>query len=363
MNSHKLSKYTKKKCFEPSRLPLTVAKIVHKVLQGEFVAQDVWKVGVDCLQTGGIKKIVKDGDRTAEEYIMEYDSVAIEKAEQRRARKELEENFKQRTSLQNFQSRTPSHVPRTTINNLAVICEDQEELQNSDEVQIERARAKPKTLTEIQQENRRKAEKLGIEKICLVKSTNYSFFMTCNLGLGINARLGMEKELRNKKKTVKSLGSVVFGSSNAKRANLIKKLEIYKGLENFSGVSSNIFQNCINGSKFSDKYYESLSVGEREKLAELIDSFKKKAAKAESPNRDMEFSFDPADINTPPQKEFQNFGRTIFGTSDLEESRPNTIKVYPQNILFQNIDSYLGGERDFWERASQKSHILSGSKS
>ena len=278
LNSHKLSKYVKRKCFEQKRLPATVAKIVHKVLQGEIVPQDVWKVGVDCLQTGGIKKIVKDGDRNREEYIMEYDTIAIEKAEQKRARKELEDNYKQRTSLQTIHSRTPSHVPRTTINNLAVISEDQEELQNSDDVPASKPKAK--TMTEIQQENRRKAEKLGIEKISLVKSTNRTFFMACNLGLGINARLGMEKELLNKKKALKSLGSVVFGSCGAKAPNLIEKLQIYKGLENFSGISSNIFQNCINGSKFSDKYYESLSVDEREKLTELIQSFKKKATNA-----------------------------------------------------------------------------------
>lgn len=166
-----------------------------------------------------------------------------------------------------------------------------------------------KTLTEIQQDSRRKAEKLGIEKTCLIKSTNHSFFMTCNLGLGINARLGMEKELKNNKKGVKSLASVMFNSSSAKPSNLIEKLQIYKGLENFSGISSNIFQNCINGSKFSDKFYESLSVDEREKLNELIESFKRRASGAmqevvafqhqknsDSPNKDQEFTFDPKDV-------------------------------------------------------------------
>ena len=73
LNTHRLSKYAKKKRFEEKNLPMTVAKIVHKILQSEIVQQDVWKVGVDCLQTGGIKQIIKDGTRTREEYIMEFD--------------------------------------------------------------------------------------------------------------------------------------------------------------------------------------------------------------------------------------------------------------------------------------------------
>jgi hypothetical protein len=99
------------------------------------------------------------------------------------------------------------------MNNLAVIREDQEELQNSDDIPTIKPRPNIKTLTEIQQDTRRKAEKLGIEKTTLIKSTNRTFYMTCNLGLGINARLGMEKELRNNKKGVKSLSSVMFSSS------------------------------------------------------------------------------------------------------------------------------------------------------
>lgn len=80
--------------------------------------------------------------------------------------------------------------------------------------------------------------------------------MTCSLGLGLNAKSGMEKELNNNKKGIKSLGSVMFGKAKkgVKSNNLIEKLQIYKGLENFSAVSSNIFQNCINDSKFSGQY-------------------------------------------------------------------------------------------------------------
>lgn len=304
---------------------------------------------------------------------MEYDQVAIEKAEQKKNRKELEENYKQRYSRPSIDPRTPSHVPRTTMNTLAVIREDQEELQNSDDIPTIKPRPNIKTLTEIQQDTRRKAEKLGIEKTTLIKSTNRTFYMTCNLGLGINARLGMEKELRNNKKGVKSLSSVMFSSSAQKSSNLIEKLQIYKGLENFSGISSNIFQNCINGSKFSDKYYESLSVDEREKLNELIESFKKKTSGSpqevvafqnspnqDSPRKDKAFTFDPRDVTS--QKDFQNFGRTIFETRNSEDSLKNTIRVYPQNILFQNIDSYLGGQKDFWRRATEKSDIISNSK-
>ena len=285
----------------------------------------------------------------------------------------MEEKFKQRSSLTSLNQRTPSCVPKKSINPLAIIREDQEDLQNSGDVEIEKKVVHPKTLTEIYQENKKKAEKLGIEKACLVKSTNRSFFMTGNLGLGINARLGMEKELKNKKKGVKSLSSVLFGSGPSKSPDLIEKLQIYKGLENFSGISSNIFQNCINGSKFSGKYYESLSVEDREKLNELIDSFKKKTPgmmtdvmafsnnqSPASPGKEKKFSFDPREISN--SKEFQNFGRTIFETGDPKESVKNTIRVYPQNILFQNIDSYLGGERDFWKRAKENSDIVSGTK-
>ncbi|MEG7677059.1 hypothetical protein U2060_15070, partial [Listeria monocytogenes] len=68
--------------FDQKRLPTTVAKILHKILQSEVVQQDVWKVGVDCLQTGGIRQIIKDGSRAREECILEYDQLAIQKAEQ-----------------------------------------------------------------------------------------------------------------------------------------------------------------------------------------------------------------------------------------------------------------------------------------
>lgn len=81
LNSFKLAKYAKSKRFDQKRLPETVAKILHKILQSEVVLQDVWKVGVDCLKTGGIKQIMKDGTRVREEYILEYDQLAIQKAE------------------------------------------------------------------------------------------------------------------------------------------------------------------------------------------------------------------------------------------------------------------------------------------
>jgi len=116
-------------------------------------------------------------------------------------------------SRPSLDSRTPSHVPITRFSNLAVIREDQEELQNSDDIPAIKPRPNFKTLTEIQQNSRRKAEKLGIDKTALIKSTIRTFYMACNLGLGINARLGMEKELRNNKKGVKSLSSVMFSSS------------------------------------------------------------------------------------------------------------------------------------------------------
>jgi hypothetical protein len=80
----------------------------------------------------------------------------------------------------------------------------------------------------------------------------------------------------------------------------------------------------------------------------------------DSPRKDKAFTFDPRDVTG--QKDFQNFGRTIFETGNSEDSLKNTIRVYPQNILFQNIDSYIGGQKDFWRRATEKSDIVSNSK-
>jgi hypothetical protein len=62
------------------------------------------------------------------------------------------------------------------------------------------------------------------------------------------------------------------------------------------------------------------------------------------------------------ENDLQNFGRTIFELGDQEKCSKNILKAYPQNILFQNVDSYLGGDRDFWKRASQKSDIFCAAK-
>jgi hypothetical protein len=99
-------------------------------------------------------------------------------------------------------------------------------------------------------------------------------------------------------------------------------------------------------------------------LNELVDSFKKKSSaltfqQKVSPGhseKEKEFKFDPSD--TTANKEFQNFGRTIFATAESEEFKKNTIKVYPENILFQNIGSYLGGQKDYWKRASENSDVI-----
>lgn len=84
----------------------------------------------------------------------------------------------------------------------------------------------------------------------------------------------MKKELVNKKKSIKKSKSIFKKSK--RKTDLIEKLEIFRGLENLTNIPSNIFQSCINGSKSSADYCNSLSRTSREKLNQLIDSYKKR---------------------------------------------------------------------------------------
>jgi hypothetical protein len=59
-----------------------------------------------------------------------------------------------------------------------------------------------------------KAKKFGFHKSNKVKSTNHEFLMTSFMSIGVNASKGMQKEMKNKKKSVKSSKRSIFKRSN-----------------------------------------------------------------------------------------------------------------------------------------------------
>lgn len=84
LKSYKLKKYAKASNFSQSKLFKTIGKIVYKMLQGDIQDLDVWKIGVDCEEKGGIKQITKDNCGSREEYIMNYDMEVVRKAQDKK---------------------------------------------------------------------------------------------------------------------------------------------------------------------------------------------------------------------------------------------------------------------------------------
>ena len=215
---------------------------------------DVWKVGIDCRQKGGIKKLVKDNFGVREEYFLEYDMEMIRKME---LKKKLKEEKEQRKLSKNKKIRGG--------NDLFMIREDEDlwtdkpaTMRNVQE-QIE------ENLKTLKNQGRKtgpkfanKAQKLGISKKNKIKSTSVEFIMTSFMSIGLGAEKGLKQELKQKKKKAKAQKAIFKKDKGCN--SLIEKLEIFRGLEDLQNVPSNIFQwrsysKCCTGSRFRSRSF------------------------------------------------------------------------------------------------------------
>lgn len=100
-----------------------------------------------------------------------------------------------------------------------------------------------------------KAEKLGFNESTKIKCTSHEIIMTSFLSIGMKAEKDIKKKLKfnkNEKKINKN------EKKNENKLTQIAKLEIYRGLENLFDLPSNIIQSCMNGSKCSKDFFDSL---------------------------------------------------------------------------------------------------------
>jgi len=186
---------------------------------------------VDCREKGGIQKLFKDSCGIREEYFLEYDNGMIRKAEMKEKNKKMEADQRTRALLQK------TDLFMITEND--TWCEENSST-GSENIggKIEENIRKMKESWKNEQDGyKSKAKKLGIHLRNKIKSTNMEFLMTSFLSLGESAEQGMKSELKNKKKSGKTKS---MGFNKEKRSTeLIKKLELFRGLETLSNSSSN----------------------------------------------------------------------------------------------------------------------------
>lgn len=146
-----------------------------------------------------------------------------------------------------------------------------------------------------------------------------------------------------------------------KKKNLIAKLEIFRGLENMVDIPSNIIQSCINGSKFSKDFFDSLDQESREKIERLIESYKRRVKEQDidSKDADSEMGKDLSFLNSLELRkmDWKVMAQTIFQT-DLDKALvSNTLRVSPENLLFMNITSFKGVSKNVWKNSTSSSKI------
>jgi hypothetical protein len=243
---------------------------------------------------------VKDRCGVREEYILEYDDQVIRKAD-----------LKQKNSKENNDD---GKMPKLG-QNLFMIKEDEDLWDEKAlvQAQIEKNIKNLGSKASKSAKFKNKVQKLNIHKSNKTKATNYEFLMTSFMSIGLNAQKGMKKELKNNKKSVKTSKRALFKGHKTCETNLIDKVEIFRGLENLTNVPSNIFQSCMNGSKKSQDFCNSLSRNSRKRLEQLIDSYKRRLKEQtndpESPVYGQEFDWDSLETR---KIDWKVMAKTIF---------------------------------------------------
>lgn len=54
--------------------------------------------------------------------------------------------------------------------------------------------------------------------------------------------------------------------------------------------------------------------------------------------------------------------RTVFQTDEEKSLTSNTLRSKPDNLLFQNINSFLGGSKNMWEKSTSNSKVTKKSE-
>lgn len=184
LKSHKLKKYSKEKNFRIKNLHKNIGKICGKLLQGDIKSMDVWKVGVDCRQKGGIKRLKKDTFGVREEYILEYDNEMIKRAELKQKVKQHkeEEKAKKRNKRKGSNHSQDLFMIREDED---IWPEDKNTLENQLEDNIKQLKGNKRVNKDANYKC--KAQKLGIHKSNKIRSTNQEFLMTGFMSIGLNA--------------------------------------------------------------------------------------------------------------------------------------------------------------------------------
>lgn len=151
-----------------------------------------------------------------------------------------------------------------------------------------------------------------------------------------------------------------FTGNKVKETDLIDKVEIFRGFENLSNVPSNISGDCEKDeTPESQGFHSSLSGKSRERLDHLIDSYKRRLKEQHSnpmspAATDREFNWDSFESR---KNDWRVMTKTIFQT-DMEKSLvSNTLRIKPDNILFQNISHFSGSSSSVWDKAKSTSMI------